>query len=50
MSHMPRQSHASGKLVVIAMIALGVALGLVGFIYRHAVPPPPATQPSTLPT
>lgn len=46
-----RQSgHRSGKLVVLAIIGLGLALGVVGMLFRPARVTKPTTQPSTHPT
>jgi hypothetical protein len=42
--------HRSGKLVVLAMILLGVLLGVFGLKYRVFMPrKPAATQPATVP-
>ena len=43
----PRNSR-SGKLVVLVIIGMGLALGLIGLKYRNAARPVrPLTQPST---
>lgn len=41
--------HRSGKLVVLAMIGLGLVLGGVALRYRKPLPRPPATQPTSVP-
>lgn len=45
-----RRDHLSGKLVVVSMIFLGLALGLVALPFRKLMPRPPATQPVTAPS
>jgi hypothetical protein len=44
-----RVSHARGKLVVLAMIALGLILGVTSLFFRPAPPARPATRPGTTP-
>lgn len=41
--------HFSGKLVVVAMIGLGLVLGVIALRYRKLMPKPPATQPTSAP-
>ena len=42
-------SSPRGKFVVLAIVGLGILLGLVGYTFRRAIPPRPATQPTTAP-
>ena len=44
-----RTDHRRGKLVVLAIIGLGLALGLVGYGFRRALPARPTTRPATQP-
>lgn len=41
--------HFSGKLVVVAMIGLGLVLGVIALRYRKLMPKSPATQPTSAP-
>jgi hypothetical protein len=45
----PGGGHRSGKLVVLAMIVLGVFLGIFALRFRTLMPKTPATQPAPVP-